>query len=636
MTADATTDEVSSPVWRLAIDLGTTFTSATVQHNGVTELLMIDGEPRVPSTIAVGDDGEIVAGVGAERILARAPERAERNPKRRIGDEFFLLGDHQVDVTRALEAILRLVADEARRRFDGSNPTELILTHPARWGSIRLGRLAAAAHAAGLPDPVLVAEPVAAAWAAAATATLTSSQVAAIFDLGGGTLDVAVVRRSGDGFDVVGPPGGSDRIGGELFDERLYVYLGEQLAETDPDIWEALRFSTDRQWRRAAHDFRAQVRASKEALSVRTEDTLYLGAPIDRELRLTRDELAVTLDGEVRAAIAELEATVTRAGFASAELDHVFLVGGGSRMPLISQRVADWLGSVPTTWGDPKSVVAIGAMAASDTDGRHLASIVPTSTIPAVVAAAGSAAPSVVESASSSDTDSVHRRAAGRHRSGRRRALTLAAAAALSIAAVGAVAAIGRDSGGSAGEVSRTTVQTTTETSTNSTTVDSTPSSSSSTTSVPASTSSSSAPTTSTSTSSTSSTSTTAPMVVTTPVVLDPGNPPRTTLVGRVGGTPGVTTTTAFVAPPVEPPPTTQPVIVTTTVPPPPVDSRREVPYVVDLDFNDGQDQILGAGFSPIKNSVDCGGSRPSSEINAQSRTGLQEPNTQVVLDVCI
>ena len=125
-------------------------------------------------------------------------------------------------------------------------------------------------------------------------------------------------------------------------------------------------------------------------------------------------------------------------------------------------------------------------------------------------------------------------------------------------------------------------------------------------------------------------------MVVTTPVVLDPGNPPRTTLGGRVGGTPGVTTTTAFVAPPVEPPPTTQPVIVTTTVPPPPVDSRREVPYVVDLDFNDGQDQILGAGFSPIKNSVDCGGSRPSSEINAQSRTGLQEPNTQVVLDVCI
>ena len=642
MSADATTDEVSAPVWRLAIDLGTTFTSATVQHDGVTELLMIDGEPRVSSTIAVGDDGEIVVGVGAERILARAPERAERNPKRRIGDEFFLLGDHQVEVVRALEAILRLVAEEARRRFDGSTPSELVLTHPARWGSIRLGRLAAAAQAAGLPDPVLVAEPVAAAWAAAATATLNAGQVAAIFDLGGGTLDVAVVRRSQDGFEVVGPPGGSDRIGGELFDERLYVYLGEQLAETDPSIWEELRFSTDRQWRRAAHDFRAQVRASKEALSVRTEDTLYLGAPIDRELRLTRDELATTLDSEVRAAITELDATVTRSGFDAAGLHHVFLVGGGSRMPLVSQRVADWLGSVPTTWGDPKSVVAIGAMAASDTDGRRLAAILPTTTIPAIVAATKQPSPTTPNAALMVGLDAAKPHPAARTQRNRRRAMVAAAAAVASIGAVGAVAALGGYSGGSADDTDRTsvaTVLTTTQLEGTASTA-STASSTTSSTSTPATSSTSSSSTSSTSSTSSSSTSSTlAPFgVVTTPTVAPLTNSTRTTVRGT-GVTPAPTTVAVVVTPPPETPPTTQAVVVTAPTTPataPPADTRRQVPYVVGDDYSAGADRITQSGFSFSKNTIDCGGTRPSSEIAAQSKSGLQEPGTMVVLDVCL
>src|SRR5690606_9288222 len=147
-------------------------------------------------------------------------------------------------------------------------------------------------------------------------------------------------------------------------------------------------FSTDRTWRRAAHEFREQVRAAKEALSTRTEDTIYLGAPVDRELRLTRDEVAVALDGEIAASISELDATVRRAGLERSDLDRVFLVGGGSRMPAVSQRIGEWLGSVPTTWGDPKSVVAIGALAAADVDGCRLADVSPTSIVPVTAAAA--------------------------------------------------------------------------------------------------------------------------------------------------------------------------------------------------------------------------------------------------------
>lgn len=96
---------------------------------------------------------------------------------------------------------------------------------------------------------------------------------------------------------------------------------------------------------------------------------------------------------------------------------------------------------------------------------------------------------------------------------------------------------------------------------------------------------------------------------------------------------PIITTTTQPVVVPQPTTTTTQAVIVTTTSPP--VDTRREVPYVVGLDYSAGSDRIQQAGFSFVRNIVDCGGARESSIINAQSKTGLQEPNTLVVLDVC-
>ncbi len=604
--------------WRLAIDLGTTYTSATTEHGGRTDLLMIDGQPRITSTVALDENGELLAGIGAERVLARAPERAERNPKRRIGDEVILLGDRNVAVVDALAAILALVAGEARRRFGGSSPSELVLTHPARWGAIRLGRLVEAALQVGLPEPTLVSEPIAAAWAATTTATFLPGQTAAIYDLGGGTLDIAVVRRGDDGFDVMGPPGGSDRIGGESFDERLYVHLGEQLGQLDPDGWEHLRFSTDRTWRRAAHEFREQVRSSKEALSVRTDDTLYLGAPIDRELRLTRDELAAVLDAEIGASVAELDATIRRAGLTADSIDHVFLVGGGSRMPLVAQRVADWLGAVPTTWGDPKSVVAIGALAAADVDGRRLAGVAPTAAVP-VIAGEPAAAPEPEP-----DPPAERRRP---------RALVFAGSSLVAALLLVAGALWALRSGDSDASTAATTSSTSMATSTST--------SSTSSTSTSTSTTSTSSTTTTTSSTSTSSSTTTDTPSTTAPAdTAAPGGSSG----GQSGGSGGQSGGGTQTPPQTTQPPaatpttaaTTPPTAAPTTLPTTPPDDRRSVPSVVGMDYSAGASRVLEQGFTPSKNTVTCTDGTPSSQIISQSHTGKQNPGTVVTLTVCL
>ena len=99
-------------------------------------------------------------------------------------------------------------------------PARVVLTHPARWGAARLDLLREAGRRAHLPEPVLVPEPLAAA-AHLASDLAQPDDLLAVYDLGGGTFDAAVVRRTVSGFEVAGPPGGDETLGGEVLDDRV-------------------------------------------------------------------------------------------------------------------------------------------------------------------------------------------------------------------------------------------------------------------------------------------------------------------------------------------------------------------------------------------------------------------------------
>src|SRR5581483_6188324 len=163
-----------------------------------------DGSPLLPSAVYATPDGRLLAGPDAERAATLDAARLEPNPKRRIDDTTTLLGDRSVTLVELIAATLGRVGEEARRAA-GAVPAEVVLTYPAAWGAPRRSPLAHAAARAGLPAPTRVPEPIA---AAAYFTTVLGHRVPVghllvVYDLGAGTLDVSVVRRLADGFEVL-------------------------------------------------------------------------------------------------------------------------------------------------------------------------------------------------------------------------------------------------------------------------------------------------------------------------------------------------------------------------------------------------------------------------------------------------
>ena len=348
--------------WVLAIDFGTTSTAVAMAVGGRVELVEIDGAPRMPSMVfwrdgTGGHTGRLVLGEEADTLSSRAPWCLERTPKRRIGDEYLLLGEQQVRVTDAIGAILRKAAEEAVSRRGGQAPSVVRLTHPARWGAGSLDRLRQAARSAGFDAPEFVPEPVAAALHFA-NERLAVGEHVAVYDLGGGTFDTAVLRRTEDSFEVVGAPGGNEDLGGEDFDDRLYRHLGGQL---DPEQWSKLRESRERSWSQANRVLLHEARRAKEILSKSPDYELYVPPPVDRDLHVTAEELNGLIAADLEGTVTELERTIRGAGLAPGDLAAIYLAGGSSRIPLVARLIQQRLGQLPDYLDDPKSVIVLGA-----------------------------------------------------------------------------------------------------------------------------------------------------------------------------------------------------------------------------------------------------------------------------------
>ncbi len=346
----------------LAIDFGTSNTVAMLRAaDGRARPLIFDSSPLLPSAVCLDAAGRLLTGGDAQRAARLDPARAEPNPKRRVDDAVVLLGDRELPVTRVIGAVLARVAGEAHRQL-GAACDEVRLTHPAHWGPRRRAVLLAAAQAAGLPAPRLVAEPVAAAsyYTAVLDGAWASGRALAVYDLGGGTFDAAVVRRGPDGFTVLAEDGLAD-LGGVDFDQALVEHLGRGYAGTRTGLWQGLLSPADVGQRRQRALLYDDVRAAKESLSRATSADVHLPA-LDVAAHLTRHELEDLIRARLQQTVDCLARTVAAAGVGPAELAGVFLVGGSSRVPLAARLVHATLGVAPTTLEQPETVVAEGAL----------------------------------------------------------------------------------------------------------------------------------------------------------------------------------------------------------------------------------------------------------------------------------
>ncbi|MEV6629936.1 Hsp70 family protein [Actinoplanes sp. NPDC051470] len=355
----------------LAVDLGTSHTVAMLRWpDGRTRPLLFDGQPLLPSAVHLDGERRLHVGRDALRLGYADPARIEPNPKRRIDDDGVLLGDVTVPVADLLAALLGAVAREAVATAGFLPPA--VLTYPAAWGRLRRAVLQEALGRAGWPAATeLVPEPVAAAryFADVLRRPVPVGAALAVFDFGGGTLDVAVVRNEGLGPDgrprfEVAASGGADDLGGLDLDAALVDHLGKSLAGGEPEAWGALTDPrTLAQWR-ARRQFWEDVRGAKEMLS-RSALAPVPVPGVEQAVHLTRDELEAAAGPLIRRGVTEAGAVIRAAGLTPGELAGLFLVGGSSRVPLVARLLHADLGVAPTVLEQPELPVAEGAIAAA-------------------------------------------------------------------------------------------------------------------------------------------------------------------------------------------------------------------------------------------------------------------------------
>ena len=169
-------------------------------------ILDVDGDRKMPSMVVVDDDHRIIVGIAAAGLARSMPQRTIRTPKNRLGDAVpIVVGGTPFQPVAFATSVLKHVLDTATR-FRGHPPSRTRLTYPATWNRPKRTRLLEAAVKAGYPEPELVAEPIAAALTYADATDLAVGDHVGVFDLGGGTFDTVVLRRTKNGFAVVGRP----------------------------------------------------------------------------------------------------------------------------------------------------------------------------------------------------------------------------------------------------------------------------------------------------------------------------------------------------------------------------------------------------------------------------------------------
>jgi molecular chaperone DnaK (HSP70) len=184
-------------------------------------------------------------------------------------------------------------------------------------------------------------------------------QALAVYDLGVGTFDVAVVGASQNGFTVLAEDGLPD-LGGLDVDQELLMHVGREVSHRDRQGWHRLlrpESIADRRTRRALQE---DVEAAKEALSRHPQTEVPMLEPFT-DVLVTRGELEALVRPAMLRSVELLSRTVRSAGLTPDRLAEIHLVGGSSGLPLVGTMIAEKLGVVPTSLDQPETAVALGA-----------------------------------------------------------------------------------------------------------------------------------------------------------------------------------------------------------------------------------------------------------------------------------
>jgi molecular chaperone HscA len=357
----------------VGIDLGTTNSVVAISSDGKPEVLRDEtGEALVPSIVAYAVDGSAIVGGMAKMLLLDRPDGVVSSVKRLMGrgveDLKSLAGTLPYDVEPDADGggMVRLIvggnrltpvevsgdilaALKERAEDHLERPVEqAVITVPAYFDDAARTATRDAARLAGLEVLRLVSEPTAAALAYGLDKG--AEGLYAVFDLGGGTFDISLLRMEKGVFQVLAT-GGDAALGGDDFDHAVAEHFLGERDFGDADLT-----------RGEAKQALMAARLAKECLSAQ-DDGVWMLDVDGRQSRhsLTRDGLESLIAPFVDRTAVLCAEVLEDAGISREEVKGIVLVGGSTRVPLVRRRVAEVFGREPLADIDPDEVVAVGA-----------------------------------------------------------------------------------------------------------------------------------------------------------------------------------------------------------------------------------------------------------------------------------
>ncbi|MDO5844167.1 MAG: molecular chaperone DnaK [Methanocorpusculum sp.] len=342
----------------IGIDLGTTNSCLAVMEGGAPIVISnAEGFRTTPSVVGFSKDGERLVGNVAKRQAITNPNRTISSIKRHMGSDYSVDIDGKKYSPQEISAMILQKLKLDAEAYLGEKVDKAVITVPAYFNDAQRQATKDAGKIAGLEVLRIINEPTASALAYGLDKEKEVTVL--VYDLGGGTFDVSILTLD-DGLFEVKATAGNNRLGGDDFDARVVDYLADEFKKK-----EGVDLKKDPVALQRLKDAAEKAKIELSSLQKANINLPYITASSDGpkhlDIDLTRAKFEQLIDDLVQKTVEPVKQALKDANLTASGIDHVLLVGGSTRVPMVVEEVKKILGKEPDKNINPDECVALGA-----------------------------------------------------------------------------------------------------------------------------------------------------------------------------------------------------------------------------------------------------------------------------------